>query len=100
MALALADRILRESPSSDDESRIAYAIQLALARSGSTYEISLLKELLDSERETLKQKETLISERVKVPFRGMRLRTKDDDELAAWFAIANTLLNLDETMSQ
>jgi hypothetical protein len=100
MALALADRILSESPSSDDESRIAYAIQLALARGATTYEISLLKDLLDSERATLQLNETLVSERVKVPFQGMKLRTKDRDELAAWFAVANTLINLDETMSQ
>jgi hypothetical protein len=100
MALALADRILSQSPSSDDETRIDYGIQLALARSGSSHEVSVLKELLDRERETLKKKETLVAARTKVPFSGMRLRTDNREELAAWFAVANTLLNLDETISQ
>ncbi len=100
MALALADRILSESPSTDDQSRIAFAIELALARNGSTYEISLLQNLLDSERESLQQDKALIAARTKVPFRGMKLRTKDREELAAWFAVGNALLNLDETMSQ
>ncbi len=100
MALALADRILSESPSADDESRIAFAIQLALARNASTYEISLLKNLLDSERQALRQDKNLIAARTTVPFRGMKLQTPNRDELAAWFAVANALLNLDETMSQ
>ena len=100
MALAMADRILHESPKDDDQSRIAYAIELALARSGSTYEISLLKDLLDSERQILKRDESLIAARTKVPFKGMKLTSKDRGELAAWFAITNALLNLDETMSQ
>ena len=100
MALAMADRILLGSPSQDDESRIGYAVRLALAREASTYEISLLKDLLDSERRVLQRDETLVAARTKVPFKGMRLRTKDGNELAAWFAVANVLLNLDETMSQ
>ncbi len=100
MALALADRILSESPSTDDQSRLSFAMELTLARNASTYEISLLKNLLDRERETLRQDESLIEARTKLPFRGMKLRTKNREELAAWFAVANTLLNLDETMSQ
>lgn len=99
MALALADRVLSESPSSDDRSRIAYAIEVSLARPATEYEIDVLRQLLDSERETLRENTALVAERVKVPFRGMRLRTKDQAELAAWFAVANALLNLDETMS-
>jgi len=100
MSLALADRVLSESPSSDDRSRLEYAIELALARPATSYELDVLGQLLESERETLEQNESLIAERVKVPFSGMQLRTKQDAELAVWFAIANTLLNLDETMSQ
>jgi hypothetical protein len=100
MALALADRILSESPSGDDQSRIGYAIQLALARTGTTYEISLLEELLNSERGTLRDQPALVAERTKAPFKAMRLKSKDKSELAAWFAVANALLNLDETMSQ
>jgi hypothetical protein len=30
----------------------------------------------------------------------MKLRSKDRQELAAWFAVANALLNLDETVNQ
>jgi hypothetical protein len=100
MSLALADRVLSESPGQDDESRINHAIGLALARPGSSYEISLLKELLDREREAIEANAALVDERTMVPFPAMQLRTTERRELAAWFAIANTLLNLDETMSQ
>ncbi len=100
MALGLADRILSDAPANDDASRLEYGMQLAVARRVSTYEISVLKDLLDREREMLKQNESMISGRTKVPFREMSLRFKDPAELAAWFAVANALLNLDETMSQ
>ena len=92
--------MLSDAPASDDASRLDYGMRLAVARRASTYEISVLKDLLDREREMLKQNESMISDRTKVPFREMSLRSKDPAELAAWFAVANALLNLDETMSQ
>lgn len=100
MALALADRVLSEAPAATDESRIDYAIRLALARTGEPHEIEVLKKLLAGERETLAGDEKMVAARTKPGFAGMKLRTKDKAQLAAWFAVANALLNLDETMTQ
>ena len=33
----------------------------------------------------------LVDQRTKVPFSGMKLKTKDKQELAAWFAVANDM---------
>ncbi len=100
ISLALADRVLTQSPDSSDEGRIAFAFQLAVARRASTYEISLLKNLLDDERETLADDKRMVTERTKLPYAGLSLKATDKAELAAWFAVANALLNLDETMTQ
>jgi hypothetical protein len=100
MALALADRVLAESPADSDEVRLNYAIQLALARNATSREIEILKDLLATERKVVASDPQVVKSRTKVPFDGMTLRTKDTTELAAWFAITNTLLNLDETMTQ
>jgi Protein of unknown function (DUF1553)/Protein of unknown function (DUF1549)/Planctomycete cytochrome C len=100
MALALADRVLSESPSTEDVARITYAFELAVSRTPSTPEIELLKQLLRQERQLVSTDESLAKERTKLLVPTMQLRTSDHQELAAWFAIANTLLNLDETISQ
>ena len=100
MSLALADRIVSESPSSDDESRIAYGMRLAVARGPSSVETAILAELLASERDLLIKNPALVDERTRVPFDAMPIRSRDRGELAAWFAVANALLNLDETISQ
>jgi hypothetical protein len=100
MALAFADRVLSESPSSDTEARIRYAVSLALAREATPLEIRVIGGLLNSERKTLAESPEMAAERTKVPFRNMSLRSVDRKELAAWFAVTNAILNLDETMSQ
>jgi hypothetical protein len=100
MALAYADRILDESEDRTDEGRLRYAFRLAVSRSARATEIEVLKKLLDDERKWLARHENMVKARVRVPFAGMQLKTADQQELAAWFAVANALLNLDETMSQ
>ncbi len=100
MALAFADRILSESPSSDDVARLQYAMRVALARDANRHEVDVLKRLLDSERDALAEDPALVAARTKLPFPAMPLRAEDQRELAAWFAIANALLNLDETINQ
>ncbi len=100
MALAMADRILSQSPRQDDAGRIDFAIRLALARAATDKEIRLLQTLLEHERAQVKNDNATIEARTKTPFADMKLRTTDKAELAAWFAIANVLLNLDETISQ
>ena len=100
MALAYADRVLAESPDPTDQGRIEYAFRLAVARCPQRAEIDSLQRLLDDERQWLTTREDMVAARTKAPFAGMKLKSTDRSELAAWFAVANALLNLDETMSQ
>jgi len=100
MSLALADRILAESPADDDQTRIDYGFRLTVARPASIYEISVVQRLLEDERTRLKKTPPLAEQRTQPPIDAMKLQSNDRVELAAWFAVANALLNLDETVSQ
>ncbi len=99
MALGLADRILMESPRDSDRARMRHAFRLAVARSPSDAEIGLLLDLLKRERGRISDEPRLVQQRTSVPMGGWQPRTEAKAELAAWFAVANALLNLDETMS-
>lgn len=100
MALALADRIIRESPSTDDRDRVRYAIKLALSRNAKEQEVSILAGLLSSERVELMNQPQIVKARTTIAVPTLKLRSSDMQELAAWFAVANAILNLDETMNQ
>ncbi|REK09452.1 MAG: DUF1553 domain-containing protein [Planctomycetota bacterium] len=100
MALALADRVLSESPGASDAGRLDYAVRVVLARSGTPRELELLTGLLAAERELLAKNPKLAAARTKPRTAALQLQTRDKQELAVWFAVANALLNLDETMTQ
>ena len=73
---AFAARIIKESPSSDLDARLAHAFKLALARQPSLKEASVLKRLWEAEFEDSKE------------------------EAKAWYAVASALLNLDECITK
>ncbi|MDB4477483.1 DUF1553 domain-containing protein, partial [Rhodopirellula sp.] len=100
MALALADRVISESPSTDDRERVRYAIKLAVSRDAKEHEIDILVGLLSSERDDLKNQAQFVKARTTISVPALELRSTDMQELAAWFAVANAILNLDETMNQ
>ncbi len=100
MSLAFADRVLSEAPSSGDRERLRYAVKLSVARDATDIELDLLQQLLDEERKVVLADENIIQARTKTLTAALKLRTADRAELAAWFAVANTLLNMDETMNQ
>ena len=98
-ALGFADRILTAAPVASDEVRLRYAVRAALARQASTRELTVLQQLLDEERAALAENPLIADERVSPSSEAMRIQTSDKVELAAWFAVANALLNLDETLN-
>jgi hypothetical protein len=100
MALAFADRILVEAEEKSDAARMTWAMKLAVARAPSQQEVTLLLELLNNERQRLITHPKQIEQRIKLKAPGAEFHTEDDAEIAAWFSIANTILNLDETMTQ
>ncbi len=100
MALSFADRILSESTDATDTGRIHLAMRLAVTRMPTDQEIAILQQLLDEERNRLVADPKQIDARVNMRAPGTRFRSDDPVEIAAWFAVTNAILNLDETMTQ
>ncbi len=97
MALGLAARMLR---SSDDETRrLTVGFRLCVARQPTDDELRVLREVLHTETARLSAE----PQRAAELFRGVPGYTPpqniDHTQLAAWFAVANILLNLDETIT-
>ncbi len=96
-ALAFARRILDERPSATAEERIAHAFRIATARDARPEEVAVLSELLASEKSA-----RAADPRGTKDFIGDAALSKQADaaELAAWYAVAAALLNLDETITK
>ena len=99
MALAFADRVLTESPAATDEARIRYAISLALARRHRSVRDRAAASTTCQPARTLRAEPELIAARTEPHCATLEPKTTDRGELAAWFAVTNTILNLDETVT-
>jgi mono/diheme cytochrome c family protein len=99
MAMALAQRMLTEPEDKFLESRLRYGFRLCVSREPNAKELEILKRLLAAEQAKLKENPKLAEARLKNLLPSVRDENVDHNELAAWFAVANALLNLDETMS-
>ena len=101
MALAFADRVLDEAPATHDlEGKIDFAFKIALARSPKPTELKFVKTLL-LKRHAFFEKTPKTAGELIGNVKGWK-PTKGTDlgELAAWFYVANILLNLDETITK
>lgn len=98
MALAFADRIL--TGSRDVSGRIDYAFRVALARSASPSEVTILEELIRDRSEHYRDHPEKVSAILKNPKFFYKPNHKNLIELATWFHVANVLLNLDETLTR
>lgn len=96
MAVALAERILSDHSDMSDEQRAAYGFRLCVARSPQPHETAHLLQVYQREYARLvedpKAVETLLG---KHPTNRL-----EPAKLAAWFYVANVLLNLDETITK
>ncbi len=101
MAVALADRVLRETPDADTATRLDYAFRLVLAREIRESERATLADLFER-RLALYRDDAAEAKSVLESARGWYQPKSGADpaELAAWFFVANTLLNLDETVTK
>jgi hypothetical protein len=97
MALALAQRIATATPSEDIAARAEYGFQLCMARRPREHEARLLADVFRRElahyRADRAAARKLLGQRK--PPAGVSAA-----ELAAWFHVANILLNLDETITK
>ena len=96
-ARAFAQRILA-TPGLDDAARLRLAWRLSLARQPTTDEFAVLQRILNQQLETFRQDPQAAAELVAVGDFA-RPESYEAAELAAWTAVGNVLLNLNETIS-
>ncbi len=94
-AKALAARVLK-GPSADVASRAAYAFRLTLTRAAHPDELTRIVASYTAQLERF-QKDPSAASRV---IEGYSVNGVDPPEQAAWTLVANSLLNLDETLTK
>ena len=100
MALAFASRVLAEAKGDGPEAKIEFAFKAALSRSPRPAELKFVKSLL-LKRHAFFEKNTKAAAEIIGGIKGWKApKGLDAAELAAWFFIANILLNLDETITK
>jgi hypothetical protein len=97
-ARALAERTLVEG-GRGEESRIRHAFRLATARTPTSRETAVLRELLATQRAAFRRNRQAALELLSVGESPRRTRV-EEAELAAWTTVASTILNLDETITK
>jgi hypothetical protein len=97
-ARVMAQRILKDG-GADDRQRLVYAFRLCTARSPSERELQILEKSLNRHLEKYKADKAAAEKLVAV---GEYARPKDLDVSvhAAWTAVCNVMLNMDETISK
>jgi hypothetical protein len=96
-AEALASRVLKERPNADVEEQIAYIFRLCVSREPSQFERDALRRLYDEQLQQARLHPKSTREFVgssKLPSGVSR------EQMAAWYAVATALLNLDETITK
>jgi hypothetical protein len=94
---ALAARALREQPEGDVSERINHVVRLCLCREATALEQSTLRRLYEVQLEDARAEPEATRELIgslKLPAGAARA------ELAAWYAVATAVLNLDETITK
>jgi hypothetical protein len=95
LAMALADRVLREAPAGD-QARCAWAVQLVLSRPPRDAELDEFQRLLAKARARYAADEPAAN--AVVAQYSWTCSSLPAGERAAWFEVAHVLLNLDETI--
>jgi hypothetical protein len=96
-AKALAVRAVQDRPSAAVDDRIGHMFRLCVSREPSEFERQALRRLYEKQ---LREAQTH-RQAVQVLLRGMTIPTSTSrEELAAWYAVATAVLNLDETITK
>ncbi len=104
-AMGLVERVFRECGGADDEARLSYAFRCCVARVPTAAELGTLTKLLHDERTALKGQPQKARRRIE-PLREVvvtdaaRLTDSEAIERAAWWLVANVLMNLDEVITK
>jgi hypothetical protein len=101
MTLAFAERILREAPEArGPETKIQFAFKAALARNPRPVEMRYIETLLLKRHAFYEKNPKAATELIGNAKAWKTPKGTDPGELAAWFYVANILLNLDETITK
>ena len=93
----LAGRLLREATT--PEERIALAFRLCTARRPAAAEVAVLKKVYDAQLAVFR-KDARAAQKLLAVGESPRDGRLEPAELAAWTAVANVILNLDETVTK
>jgi hypothetical protein len=99
-ALALAGRMLDRPGAATDEAKAEYGFRLCVSRAPSAQEVAALVAAFRRERDRFARAPQLARELVAGVKRWQPAAGTDPVALAAWFSVANVLLNLDETITK
>jgi hypothetical protein len=97
-ARALAERVLAEAPSADEE-RITLLYRTVLSRRPDAEEITLVIAALQKQRELYQADPAAATQAIHVG-ESKPKSVASAEETAAWTMIANLVLNLDETINR
>ncbi|EDM28853.1 hypothetical protein LNTAR_13592 [Lentisphaera araneosa HTCC2155] len=97
-ARALAQRMMLEGGSQLDQ-RVQFGWRLATARKANSAELALLKKEFNYRLNEYKKNPALAKERLTVGD-SVQVASSDKNELASYMAVAQLLLNLDETITR
>jgi hypothetical protein len=99
-ALALAQRILLENKGENLQAKLDYGFQLCTGRLPNPKERTILLATLTNAQKDIAANKAAISQLLSAA-RTLQLdKTLEPADLAAWFRVANVLLNLDETITK
>jgi hypothetical protein len=98
-ARALGQRIMTRCKDKSLRDQITYAFRLTLARKPNDQELTILEHLYTDELTHFTQDKDAATALLKIG-ESEKPKDLDDSTLAAWTAIANVLLNLDETITK
>ena len=98
-ARAFAQRIARELPNSNDETRIRHALKLALSREPRSGEVESLDRLLENQRKLYQDKPDGAKSLIATGQTGSSSEA-NPVELAAWTQVCRVILNLHETITR
>ena len=97
-ARALAQRVMKEGGTKVTD-RLTYAFRLTLARNPTKKEIEVLERIYEQQLANFRH-DNEAAKGLLSAGESPRPENLDDGELAAWTAVGNVLLNLDETITK
>ncbi|MEM9585932.1 MAG: PSD1 and planctomycete cytochrome C domain-containing protein [Planctomycetota bacterium] len=98
-AIAFAQRVLKESPSADPETIARHAYRLATGKQAKNETVDVLVDLYVRESDRITANPDMATQRISVLPVAFRDSELDAKQVAAWFSVTSTLLNLDETIT-